>query len=138
MLSRTDLQYRVSLIHRYGKVSFATIVATSFMRSITSFAVRQHRFPTANENDICAFGAKWCSSLRSEIRPYGSWSPFPQGKADGYRYLTVGLTHFIFFLNIIRVWVRQPAAQPIIPKPQRKTTAKGQFYFHLRLRRGKY
>ena len=55
------------------------------MRSITSFAVRQHRFPNANENDICAFGAKWCSSLRSEIRPYGSWSPFPQGKAYGYR-----------------------------------------------------
>ena len=67
----------VSLIHRYGKVSFATIVATPFMRSITSFAIRQHRFPTANENDICAFGAKWCSSLRSEIRPYGSRSPFP-------------------------------------------------------------
>ena len=84
-LSRLELLNRVSLIHRYGKVSFATIVATSFMRSITSFAVRQHRFPTANENDICAFGAKWCSSLRSEIRPYGSWSPFPQGKAYGYR-----------------------------------------------------
>ena len=77
MLSRLALLNRASLIHRYGKVSFATIVATSFMRSITSFAVRQHRFPTANENDICAFGAKWCSSLRSEIRPYGSWSPFP-------------------------------------------------------------
>ncbi len=57
------------------KVSFATIVATSFMRSITSFAVRQHRFPNANENDICAIGAKRCSSLRSEIRPYGSRSP---------------------------------------------------------------
>ena len=41
-----------------AKVSFATLVATSFMRSITSFAARQHRFPTANENDICAFGAK--------------------------------------------------------------------------------
>ena len=89
-LSRLALRSRASLIHRYGKVSFATIVATSFMRSITSFAVRQHRFPNANENDICAFGAKWCSSLRSEIRPYGSWSPFPQGKADGYRTLREG------------------------------------------------
>ena len=70
--------YQICNISReeQGKVSFATIVATSFMRSITSFAVRQHRFPTANENDICAFGAKWCSSLRSEIRPYGSWSPW--------------------------------------------------------------
>ena len=42
------------------------------MRSITSFAVRQHRFPTANENDVCAYGTKRCSSLRSEIRPKGS------------------------------------------------------------------
>ena len=52
--------YQICNISReeQGKVSFATIVATSFMRSITSFAVRQHRFPTANENDICAFGAK--------------------------------------------------------------------------------
>ena len=96
MLSRLALLNRASLIHRYGKVSFATIVATSFMRSITSFAVRQHRFPTANENDICAFGAKWCSSLRSEIRPYGSWSPFPQGKAYGYR------SNFAFFTLIPR------------------------------------
>ena len=111
MLSRLDLRNRASLIHRYGKVSFATIVATSFMRSITSFAVRQHRFPNANENDICAFGAKWCSSLRSEIRPYGSWSPFPQGKADGYRNLMVGLTHLIFSYNIIRVWWRRLAAK---------------------------
>ena len=85
IISRPDLWCRFLLIHHYGKVSFATIVATPFMRSITSFAIRQHRFPTANENDICAFGAKWCSSLRSEIRPYGSWSPSPQGKADGYR-----------------------------------------------------
>ena len=95
-LSRLALRSRASLIHRYGKVSFATIVATSFMRSITSFAVRQHRFPTANENDICAFGAKWCFSLRSEIRPYGSWSPFPQGKAEGYR------SNFAFFTLITR------------------------------------
>ena len=76
ILSRFVLWCRVLLIHRYGKVSFAAIVATPFMRSITSFAVRQHRFPNANENDICAFGAKWCSSLRSEIRPYGSRSPW--------------------------------------------------------------
>ena len=109
-LSHFDLQYRFSLIHHYGKVSFATIVATSFMRSITSFAVRQHRFPNANENDICAFGAKWCSSLRSEIRPYGSWSPFPQRegrrmpKSHG-RAFTLG-----FSQNQIRVWVRQLAA----------------------------
>ena len=54
------------------KVSFATLVATSFMRSITSFAVRQHRFQTANENYICALGAKRCSFLRSETRPKGS------------------------------------------------------------------
>ena len=95
-LSRLALRSRASLIHRYGKVSFATIVATSFMRSITSFAVRQHRFPTANENDICAFGAKWCSSLRSEIRPYGSRSPFPQGKADGYRSSLICGIHYSF------------------------------------------
>ena len=56
-----NLQYLTAgaiSLHRYGKVSFATIVATSFMRSITSFAARLHRFPTANENDICAYGAK--------------------------------------------------------------------------------
>ena len=110
MLSRLDLRNRASLIHRYGKVSFATIVATSFMRSITSFAVRQHRFPNANENDICAFGAKWCSSLRSEIRPYGSWSPFPQGKADGYRsslIFGIGFQFSIFNFQFSIIYLRR-------------------------------
>ena len=40
-----------------------------------------------------------------------TWSPFPQWKADGYRNLTVGLTRFIFSINLIRVWWRQPAAK---------------------------
>ena len=40
-----------------------------------------------------------------------TWSPFPQGKADGYRYLTVGLPYYKLSRNLIRVWVRQPAGK---------------------------
>ena len=87
-------EFAISMIespHQWSEnVSFAAQVATSFMRSITSFAVRQHRFPNANENDVCAYGTKRCSSLRSEIRPKGSApalrspSIFTKNKDDMY------------------------------------------------------
>ena len=55
--------------------------------------------------NILFFVGFWVKFAGYPVRPCAiglpssttSWSPFPQGKADGYRNLKVGLTRFCFY-----------------------------------------